>query len=207
MKKLIAICIICSLIFFTLTGCAPKIDLINENAAGLLEGKELDLYLEQIGKPMDEVFEAFSLTEDQMTDTFHGVTWLLPTTREIEGEAFSQELFFERSEPNNLYSYRYTFHPEEYDEDEFRELAVSIALNAVELHGDSLHADGLNLFNNAGNVIKNRNDTYIETWELSENEALRFHADIKHRYIWLDYRVQTGLYMDDLKRASGKMLE
>ena len=208
MKKIFAFYIISSIFLSFFSGCSAKIDLLNENATGLLEGNDLRQILKQIGRPKAKVFETFSLTEDQLTDMDSGREWLLPTTREIEGEEFTQELLFDNHDPYNLLIFRCTFHPEEYDEDEFRELAVSIALKAAELYGKPLHYEGHNLLDDEGNRAKElgRMGDFIEIWELSKDEALRMQVNMNFRYIWLNYRVQNGMYLEYLKPHKPKKI-
>ena len=213
MKSRLISLLLCIVLLLCLPGCKQAADGEGQPETGLLAGDELDMYLGLIGKPSDEVLERLFLTEDQIVEKRDSDTgWRISETREIEGEAFTQELLFEApDQPQILYGYQYTFAPNPlYDEDKMKELTTAIALKATELYGDPITYPNISnrLFDEDGNPKEEKKTDFIkgwdirEVWEISENEALVLMASLSDewQYIWLTYRIKEGLHLEYLER-------
>ncbi len=200
--------LLCAAVLLCLSGCKQE----EPQKTGLLTGDELAFYLDQIGKPSEEVMESLSLTEEQIVEKSDQETgWLVSETREIEGEPFTQKLLFESpNSPQILYGYQYTLAPDPlYDEEKMKELTIAIALKATELYGDPItYPNGSNrLFHEDGTPKREKKIAFIKTWdirevwEISENEALVLRASLSDewQYIWLDYRIKNGLHLEYLE--------
>ena len=204
MKNRLISLLLCAAVLLCLSGCKQE----EPQKTGLLTGDELAFYLDQIGKPSEEVMESLSLTEEQIVEKSDQETgWLVSETREIEGEPFTQKLLFESpNSPQILYGYQYTLAPDPlYDEEKMKELTIAIALKATELYGDPItYPNGSNrLFHEDGTPKREKKIAFIKTWdirevwEISENEALVLRASLSDewQYIWLDYRIKNGLHL------------
>ena len=209
MKNRLISLLLCAAVLLCLSGCKQE----EPQKTGLLTGDELAFYLDQIGKPSEEVMESLSLTEEQIVEKSDQETgWLVSETREIEGEPFTQKLLFESpNSPQILYGYQYTLAPDPlYDEEKMKELTIAIALKATELYGDPItYPNGSNrLFHEDGTPKREKKIAFIKTWdirevwEISENEALVLRASLSDewQYIWLDYRIKNGLHLEYLER-------
>ena len=208
MKNRLISLLLCAAVLLCLSGCKQE----EPQKTGLLTGDELAFYLDQIGKPSEEVMESLSLTEEQIVEKSDQETgWLVSETREIEGEPFTQKLLFESpNSPQILYGYQYTLAPDPlYDEEKMKELTIAIALKATELYGDPItYPNGSNrLFYEDGTPKREKKIAFIKTWdirevwEISENEALVLRASLSDewQYIWLDYRIKNGLHLEYLE--------
>ncbi len=208
MKNRLISLLLCAAVLLCLSGCKQE----EPQKTGLLTGDELAFYLDQIGKPSEEVMESLSLTEEQIVEKSDQETgWLVSETREIEGEPFTQKLLFESpNSPQILYGYQYTLAPDPlYDEEKMKELTIAIALKATELYGDPItYPNGSNrLFHEDGTPKREKKIAFIKTWdirevwEISENEALVLRASLSDgwQYIWLDYRIKDGLHLEYLE--------
>ncbi|MCI9456166.1 MAG: hypothetical protein HFE44_04195 [Oscillospiraceae bacterium] len=208
MKNRLISLLLCAAVLLCLSGCKQE----EPQKTGLLTGDELAFYLDQIGKPSEEVMESLSLTEEQIVEKSDQETgWLVSETREIEGEPFTQKLLFESpNSPQILYGYQYTLAPDPlYDEEKMKELTIAIALKATELYGDPItYPNGSNrLFHEDGTPKREKKIAFIKTWdirevwEISENEALVLRASLSDewQYIWLDYRIKNGLHLEYLE--------
>ena len=208
MKNRLISLLLCAAVLLCLSGCKQE----EPQKTGLLTGDELAFYLDQIGKPSEEVMESLSLTEEQIVEKSDQETgWLVSETREIEGEPFTQKLLFESpNSPQILYGYQYTLAPDPlYDEEKMKELTIAIALKATELYGDPItYPNGSNrLFHEDGTPKREKKIAFIKTWdirevwEISENEALVLRASLSDewQYIWLDYRIKNGRHLEYLE--------
>ncbi len=208
MKNRLISLLLCAAVLLCLSGCKQE----EPQKTGLLTGDELAFYLDQIGKPSEEVMESLSLTEEQIVEKSDQETgWLVSETREIEGEPFTQKLLFESpNSPQILYGYQYTLAPDPlYDEEKMKELTIAIVLKATELYGDPItYPNGSNrLFHEDGTPKREKKIAFIKTWdirevwEISENEALVLRASLSDewQYIWLDYRIKNGLHLEYLE--------
>ena len=208
MKNRLISLLLCAAVLLCLPGCKQE----EPQKTGLLTGDELAFYLDQIGKPSEEVMESLSLTEEQIVEKSDLETgWLVSETREIEGEPFTQKLLFESpNSPQILYGYQYTLAPDPlYDEEKMKELTIAIGLKATELYGDPITYPGISnrLFHEDGTPKREKKIAFFKTWdirevwEISENEALVLKASLSDewQYIWLDYRIKDGLHLEYLE--------
>lgn len=199
MKKGLLSVLLCGAALFCLLACLGFGEKYGQEKAGLLAGNELARYLEQIGNPAEEVKESLALADSQIAETgFLGASWRLSETREIEGELFSQELFFETDPSNVLQAYRFVLEPDPlYDEEKIKELTAEIALKAVELYGKPVpyFNEGSSILDNKGNLEPELGRRGWEMWRLPENTVMRLQMFISEQgqYICLEYRTQEGI--------------
>lgn len=202
MKNRLISLLLCVAVLLCLPGCLGGGEKYGQEKVGLLAGNELALYLEQMGNPPGEIKETLALTDGQIADIgFRETSWHLSEAREIEGEAFSQELLFEADPPNVLWAYRFVLEPDPlYDVEKIKELTAEIALKAAELYGRPVPYFNResSILDDKGNLEPEIGERGWEMWRLPGNTVMRLQMFISEQgqYICLEYRTQEGVHIE-----------